>query len=72
MYFTNVHFLKEVKEETSARRKIRDLLVLLARMMALAFLVLGFAQPFLGGDEDTPVEINRYPYLSTILFPCQP
>ncbi|MEZ5055958.1 MAG: BatA domain-containing protein [Saprospiraceae bacterium] len=55
VYFTNVHFLKEVKEETSARRKIRDLLVLLARMMALAFLVLGFAQPFLGGDEDAPV-----------------
>lgn len=52
VYFTNVRFLKDVKEETSARRKVRDLLVLLARMFALAFLVLGFAQPFLGGDDE--------------------
>jgi len=47
VYFTNVRFLKEVKEETSARRKLKNLLVLLARMLALAFLVLAFAQPFI-------------------------
>lgn len=50
VYFTNVRFLKEVKEETSARRKIRNLLVLLSRLLALAFLVLAFAQPFLPRD----------------------
>jgi Na+/H+ antiporter NhaD/arsenite permease-like protein len=55
VYFTNVRFLKNVKEETSARRKVRDLLVLLARMFALAFLVLGFAQPFIGGDDEVQV-----------------
>ena len=47
VYFTNVRFLREVKEETSNRRKIRDLLVLLARCLAVALLVLAFAQPFL-------------------------
>ena len=47
VYFTNVRFLREVKEENSSRRKIRDLLVLLARCLAVAMLVLGFAQPFL-------------------------
>ena len=50
VYFTNVKFLKEVKEETSARRKIRNLLVLISRLLALAFLVLAFAQPFLPQD----------------------
>ncbi|MBL7814916.1 MAG: BatA domain-containing protein [Saprospiraceae bacterium] len=47
VYFTNVRFLREVKEETSNRRKIRDLLVLLARCLAISMLVLAFAQPFL-------------------------
>lgn len=47
VYFTNVRFLKEVKEETSARQKLRNLLVLLMRLLAIACLVLAFAQPFI-------------------------
>jgi hypothetical protein len=47
VYFSNVRFLKEVKEETSARSRLRNLFVLLMRLLALLFLVLGFAQPFL-------------------------
>ena len=46
VYFTNVRFLKEVKEETSSRSRLRNLLVLLARLLALALLVLAFAQPY--------------------------
>ncbi|MDB4727613.1 BatA domain-containing protein [Saprospiraceae bacterium] len=52
VYFTNVRFLKEVKEETSARRKLRNLLVLLMRCLALAFLVFAFAQPFIPQEVD--------------------
>ncbi len=52
VYFTNVRFLKEVKEESSARSKLRNLLVLLMRLLALAFLIFAFAQPFIPtGDE---------------------
>ena len=47
VYFTNVRFLREVKEESSARRKLRNFLVLLARCLAVAFLVFAFAQPFI-------------------------
>ncbi len=47
VYFTNVRFLKEVKEETSSRQKIKNLLVLAARCLALIGLVLAFAQPFI-------------------------
>ncbi len=52
IYFTNVRFLREVKEETSARSKLRNLLVLLARMLALAALVFAFAQPFIPLDAE--------------------
>ncbi len=47
VYFTNVRFLREVKEETSNRRKIRDLLVLVARCLTISALIFAFAQPFL-------------------------
>ncbi len=45
--FSNVKFLKEVKEETSMRSRLRNLLVLLARCLAVAALVFAFAQPFI-------------------------
>jgi hypothetical protein len=47
VYFTNVKYLKEIKEETSNRNKLKNLLVLLARCLAVAALVLAFAQPFI-------------------------
>ncbi len=47
VYFTNVRFLKEVKEETSNRQKLRNLLVLLMRCLAIVAMVLAFAQPFI-------------------------
>lgn len=45
--FTNVRFLKEVKEETSSRRKLKNLLVLIARCLAVIAMVMAFAQPFI-------------------------
>jgi Aerotolerance regulator N-terminal len=47
VYFTNVKYLKEIKEETSNRNKLKNLLVLAARCLALIALVLAFAQPFI-------------------------
>ncbi len=52
VYFTNVRFLREVKEETSARSKLRNLFVLITRLLALLFLVLAFAQPFIPQDAE--------------------
>lgn len=52
VYFSNVRFLREVKEETSMRSRLRNLLVLLARCLALAALVVAFAQPFLPANDD--------------------
>ncbi len=49
--FSNVRFLKEIKEETSSRNKLKNLLVLLCRLLALAALVLAFAQPFLNDGK---------------------
>lgn len=50
--FSNVRFLREVKEETSMRSRLRNLLVLLMRCLALAALVFVFAQPFIPSAKE--------------------
>jgi hypothetical protein len=47
IYFTNVKFLKEIKEETSSRNKLKNLLILAMRCLAVGALVFAFAQPFI-------------------------
>ena len=52
VYFSNVRFLKEVQEETTSRSKLKHLLVLATRILALIFLVLAFAQPYLPNKKN--------------------
>lgn len=58
VYFTNVKFLKEIKEEKSTRNKLRNLLVLISRLLAYSFLVLAFAQPFISKNNQAKVGQN--------------
>src|SRR4051812_37597068 len=52
VYFSNVRFLKEVKQETQAKSKLKHLLVLIARILFITFLVLAFAQPFIPSPNE--------------------
>ena len=45
--FTNTGFIREVELTTMRRRRLQELLVLLARVVGVVFLVLLFAQPFI-------------------------
>ncbi|HEY0055376.1 MAG TPA: BatA domain-containing protein [Pedobacter sp.] len=47
VYFSNVAFLKEIQHQTSSSRNLKNLLLLFFRIMALVFLVLAFAQPYI-------------------------
>jgi hypothetical protein len=47
VYFSNVQFLKEAKEQNSSREKLKHLLVLFSRILAISFLVFAFARPFI-------------------------
>lgn len=52
VYFSNIKFLKEIKDETTNTNKLKNLLILLARILAIVFLVFAFAQPFIpSGDQ---------------------
>lgn len=56
VYFSSIRFLKQVEEETTNSSRLKHLLVLASRLLALAFLVFAFAQPYIP---------NRHNQLST-------
>lgn len=47
IYFTNVRFLAAIRQETRKRSELKQLLILLSRLLAVASLVLAFAQPYI-------------------------
>jgi hypothetical protein len=49
--FSNTRFLKQVKEVTTAKRRLKHYLILAARILFLAFLVFAFAQPLIPARE---------------------
>ena len=50
VYFSNVSFLKAAKEQHSSREELKNLLILFSRILAIIFLVLAFARPYLSSD----------------------
>ncbi|MCC8425917.1 BatA domain-containing protein [Mucilaginibacter sp. UR6-11] len=59
VYFSNVQFLKEIQEQQSSRRNLKELLILAARLLALAFLVLAFARPYISNRNHTNAGASR-------------
>jgi hypothetical protein len=45
VYFTNVKFLKELRHESKSKSRLKEILILIARCLAIACLVFAFAQP---------------------------
>lgn len=58
VYFSNVQFLKEAKEQNSSREKLKHLLVLFSRILAICFLVFAFARPFIPLGDSSHSENN--------------
>src|SRR5260221_7748015 len=63
IYFSNTRFLKQVKEETTQKRKLKQYLVLASRLLFLFFLVMAFAQPFLPAKEEMTAQQSIAIYL---------
>jgi hypothetical protein len=49
VYFSNVQFMRQINEQQSSRRNLKERLILAARLLALAFLVLAFTRPYISG-----------------------
>lgn len=51
VYFTNVRFLAEIQQETKQQSQLKQILILIARLLAIACLVLAFSRPFIPSDK---------------------
>ncbi|WP_428329553.1 BatA domain-containing protein [Mucilaginibacter sp.] len=51
VFFSNVQFLREVQEQQSSRKNLKERLILASRLLALAFLVFAFAKPYIPGQN---------------------
>ena len=51
VYFSNVRLLKNIQESKRTSHKLKELLVLISRLLAMAALIFAFAQPFLPSKE---------------------
>src|SRR6201996_4717554 len=51
VYFSNVQFLKQINEQQSSRRNLKERLILAARLLALIFLVLAFTRPYISNQN---------------------
>ena len=53
VFFSNVQFLKNIQQQQSSKKNLKKRLILLTRMLALAFLVLAFARPYIPSKQNT-------------------
>ncbi|WP_316803755.1 BatA and WFA domain-containing protein [Pedobacter nototheniae] len=59
VYFSNVQLLKEVEQQNSSKEKLKNLLILLCRILAIVFLVLAFAQPYIPSNDKKTSTLNN-------------
>ena len=63
VFFSNNRFLREVKEATTAKRRLKHYLILLSRLLFLFFLVITFCQPIIPAAEELGSSRNIVVYL---------
>ena len=59
VYFSNVSFLKSIKKESQNKSRLKQILILIARILTLIFLVFAFAQPYIPVSSDTKKQPNQ-------------
>ena len=60
--FSSIRFLKEIKQAKRSRSRLKNLLILLSRILAITFLVLAFAKPYI------PVKEGQTDLVKNIFF----
>jgi len=63
VYYSSTEFLKNIKEASTSRLKVKHWLILTARLLFIAFLVFAFAQPFIPAQQQRSSDPDVYIYL---------
>ena len=58
VYFSNTSFIEDMKKETRTKTKLKQILILIARMLTIAMLVFVFAGPYIPTGEKSNDKIS--------------
>ena len=58
VYFSNVNYLKNIKKESRKRSQLKQILMLVARILALISLVFAFSQPYIPTGKNQVIQPN--------------
>ena len=59
VYFSHVGFLKDIKKESRKKSRLKQLLMLLARILTIVFLVFAFSQPYIPTENEALTSSNQ-------------
>ncbi len=59
IYFSHVGFLKNIKKESRKKSRLKQLLILLTRILAIVFLVFAFAQPYIPAENNVNASVQQ-------------
>lgn len=59
VYFSHVGFLKDIKKESRKKSRLKQILMLIARILTIVFLVFAFAQPYIPTGENIQNESGK-------------
>lgn len=59
IYFSHVGFLKDIKKESQKKSRLKQILILLARIFAISALVFAFAQPYIPLNNEVQNNANQ-------------
>ena len=63
IYFSSIRFLKEIKEDNRKKYNLKNLLILLSRILAIICLVLAFAKPYIPINNKDKTTSNVFIYV---------
>jgi len=59
VFFSNVGYLKQIKKESKKKARLKQILLLIARILALTFLIFAFSQPYIPENRDAQKQANQ-------------
>ena len=66
IYFSSIRFLKEIKEKNRKRVKLKNILILISRILAITFLVIAFAKPYIAEKGNKKAEVVAQSTLESV------
>ena len=63
VFFTNIHFLESIKSQKKNRNRLKEILLLISRILAISALIFAFANPYIPANDTSLNTDNSFIYI---------